>query len=76
MLFSPFLSNSYLTGFVEADGCFFISIENASRFETKYGLRLIPIFYLTQDLESQHVLFHIQEAFSCGSLIKRPQDNT
>lgn len=71
MVNSNFLKNAYLTGFVEADGCFYISIEKAPVSDTKYGLRLIPVFYITQDQESKQVLFQAKQAFDCGSIITR-----
>lgn len=76
----PNLNPYYITGFTEAEGCFYFKIEKTST--AKIGLRFIPIFYLTQDNNSESVLKNIHETlcslykpFTC-SFVKRVKDNT
>lgn len=71
----------YITGFTEADGCFYISLYQDKT--SKAGIRITPIFYITQDISSQDVLYNIRHALcgktakaSSGKFIKRIKDNT
>lgn len=70
----------FITGFTEADGCFYISIQSCSI--TKLGLRFIPTFYITQDIESEHVLYNIHNTLSLSyqissfNFVRRKSDNT
>jgi hypothetical protein len=70
----------YITGFTEADGCFYIYIK--TDYKSKFGLSIIPIFYITQDIKSSHVLFNIHKTLFQTSeikslnFIKRLSDNT
>lgn len=62
----------YISGFVEADGCFYVSIfKNSS---SKYGLSVLPVFYITQDKKSAHVLNRIKNYFGCGDIYYTEKD--
>lgn len=63
---------AYITGFTEADGCFTMMLV-----DSKGKLRIIPVFYLTQDEKSYHALSLIQEFFkNLGSLNYSARDKT
>jgi hypothetical protein len=71
----------YITGFTEADGCFYISLYQDKT--SKTGIRITPIFYITQDISSQdvlyniqHTLYHKESGITSGNFVKRIKDNT
>lgn len=58
------INPNYISGFIQSDGSFFVSI--AKNQKSKFGLRVRPKLSLTQDLDSIIVLNKIQEYFKCG----------
>mgnify|MGYP002711996048 CR=1 FL=1 len=74
---SELLNPYYVTGFTEADGCFYVSIYREPK--AKIGFRIVPVFYITQDLASEQVLYAIHHTIAPsepGKFTKRFQDNT
>lgn len=73
------LNPNYISGFTEADGCFYISVYMDVKSNT---LRLTPVFYITQDCASNHVLYNMHFTLfdSCelksNMFVKRLQDHT
>ena len=65
---------AYITGFTEADGCFTFTLLSP---KSKGQLRIIPVFYLTQDEKSYNVLSLIHKYFgNLGSLHYNDRDKT
>jgi hypothetical protein len=74
---SELLNPYYVTGFTEADGCFYVSIYREPK--AKIGFRIVPVFYITQDLASEQVLYAIHHTIAPsepGKFTKRLKDNT
>jgi len=71
------LNYNYITGFTEADGCFYFSIDIKTD-----TFRIIPTFNITQDCKSKQVLYNIhftlfnEFKFKSNMFVKRAQDNT
>ena len=64
------LSNPlWLTGFVEGEGCFYISIYKSSK--SKLGFAVQLIFKITQHSRDIAVLSSIRRSFECGRIEKR-----
>lgn len=63
----PFLLNpNYISGLVQADGSFFVTISRNPK--SKYGLRIRATFTITQNLDSIGILEQIQSYFKCGNV--------
>ncbi len=54
----------YITGFVDGEGSFHIAIAKSN--ENRFGLRIIPEFHISQNVQSKNVLEEIREALQCG----------
>lgn len=58
----------YITGLIEGEGCFCISI---SKHKTnKVGFEVRPMFEVEMIFEDRHLLERIYEYFKCGKLYK------
>ena len=65
----------YLTGFVDAEGCFCVSLKKQKSAKVKWVLD--PVFHVTQHEDSKEILELLQETIGCGQIIKKyGQDNT
>lgn len=62
MLFNP----NYISGLVQADGSFFVTISKNPK--SKYGLRIRATFTITQNLNSIGILEKVQSYFKCGNV--------
>lgn len=68
----PVFKSNYISGFTEADGCFTFTILSA-----KARLRVVPVFYLTQDADSCDAPAEVGRHFNnLGSLNYNPKDKT
>lgn len=60
--------SSWITGFVDGEGCFHISINLRSK--SKYGVSIVPSFSLSQKGDRHHInvklLESIEKHFQCG----------
>jgi len=65
---------SYLTGFVDGEGCFSVSFNLRSRFST--GIEVRPSFSVSQKKYSLDVLKRIQDYFHCGGIRYCSNDGT
>ncbi len=64
----------WITGFVDGEGCFSISIFKNKT--SKLGLQVFPEFVVTQGAKSLSVLEALQQYFDCGKLyINNRSDN-
>ena len=59
----------YILGFVDAEGCFSVSIKNQET--TRFGWVLDPIFQVTQHKNNKKVLEHIKGELRCGRIIEK-----
>lgn len=55
---------SYITGFVDGEGCFSVSFSKCNKLNT--GIEVRPSFSISQNLKSKSVLLSIQKYFNCG----------
>jgi len=62
MLLNPY----YISGLVQADGSFFVTISKNPK--SKYGLRIRATFTITQNSDSIGVLEQVQSYFKCGNV--------
>ena len=57
---------SYITGFVDGEGCFLISFSLRSKM--KLGIEVRPSFSVSQHKRSQNIIFFLQRFFRCGGV--------
>ena len=57
---------SYVTGFVDGEGCFLISFSLRSKM--KLGIEVRPSFSVSQHKRSQDVIFFLWRFFRCGGV--------
>jgi len=57
---------SYITGFVDGEGCFQISF--SLREKMRYGLEVRPSFSVSQHQCSKEVIFFLHKYFKCGGV--------
>lgn len=57
---------SYVTGFVDGEGCFLISFSLRSKI--KLGIEVRPSFSVSQHKRSQDIIFFLQRFFRCGGV--------
>lgn len=57
---------SYISGFVDGEGCFLISFSLRSKM--KLGIEVRPSFSVSQHKRSQDVIFFLQRFFRCGGV--------
>ncbi len=60
----------YLLGFIDAEGCFSISLKKQK--DTRFGWVLDPIFQVTQHATNKIILEQIKNELSCGRIIEKP----
>lgn len=57
---------SYITGFVDGEGCFMVSFTKRAKLKT--GIEVRPSFSISQNVRSKDVLFLIKNFFNCGGV--------
>ena len=57
---------SYITGFVDGEGCFSVSFNFRAKLKT--GIEVRPSFSISQNKRNLDVLKKIQEYFDCGGI--------
>jgi hypothetical protein len=66
----------WITGFVDGEGCFSVSIFRNPKAKTKLGWQVFPEFVVSQGEKSRDSLELIMKYFNCGSLItNKRKDN-
>jgi hypothetical protein len=60
----------YVTGFVDGEGCFSISIKKQD--DTRFGWVVDPVFNVTQNKERSAILEMFKRTFKCGRIIPKP----
>jgi len=66
--------NSYISGYVDGEGCFCISFQPSERH--RFGWEVRPSFSVSQNSDRSQVLFLIQKVWQCGSIRPDRSDNT
>jgi len=65
----------YLAGFVDAEGCFCISLKKQNSAKVKWVLD--PVFHVTQHEDGIKILEMLKKTIRCGKIIRKyGQDNT
>ena len=68
------LSPEWITGFVDGEGCFSVSIFKNKT--SKFGYQVFPEFVVAQGAKSLEVLEMMQEFFGCGKIyVNNRKDN-
>ncbi len=65
---------SYISGFVDGEGCFCISFTPSKRH--CYGWEVRPSFSVSQNADRAEILNQLQELWDCGSIRPDRSDNT
>ncbi len=68
------IDSNYITGFVDGEGSFSITISPRQFEKVKWEVR--PSFSISQNKESRGVLFQIKDYFKCGIIRPNRKDNT
>lgn len=63
----------YLTGFVDAEGCFSVAIKKQS--SAKFGWVVDPLFQITQHKGKKELLETFKKTLNCGRVTKKPGNN-
>ncbi len=57
---------SYITGFVDGEGCFTVSFSLRSKM--KYKIEVRPSFSVSQNKKSKEIIFLLHNYFACGGV--------
>jgi len=68
------LNAHYVTGLVDGEGSFCISVSPRSKLVTKWEVR--PSFSVSQNFRSRGVLYQLKNFFGCGSVRESKSDRT
>src|SRR6266513_2888525 len=66
--------NSYISGFVDGEGCFCVSFQPSKRH--RFGWEVRPSFSVSQNAERSEFLYMLQSAWGCGSIRPDRSDKT
>jgi hypothetical protein len=66
--------NSYISGFVDGEGCFCVSFQPSGRH--RFGWEVRPSFSVSQNAERAEVLYVIQNEWGCGFIRPDRSDRT
>ena len=66
--------NSYISGFVDGEGCFCVSFQPSKRH--RFGWEVRPSFSVSQNADRAEVLRTIQKTWGCGSIRPDRSDKT
>jgi LAGLIDADG endonuclease len=70
----PMDLNSYISGYVDGEGCFCVSFQPSDRH--CFGWEVRPSFSVSQNAERSEVLYLIQESWKCGFIRPDRSDKT
>jgi hypothetical protein len=65
---------AYLSGFVDGEGCFCVSINPSKRH--RFGWEIRPSFSVSQNQDRAEVLNRMQRTFACGTIRPDRSDKT
>src|SRR5258706_6558625 len=66
--------NSYISGFVDGEGCFCVSFQPSKRH--RFGWEVRPSFSVSQNADRAQLLYKIQEMWRCGHIRPDRSDKT
>jgi hypothetical protein len=66
--------NSYISGFVDGEGCFCVSFQPSKRH--RFGWEVRPSFSVSQNADRAELLYIIQKMWGCGSIRPDRSDKT
>ena len=66
--------NSYISGFVDGEGCFCVSFQPSDRH--RFGWEVRPSFSVSQNAERAELLYVIQDKWKCGFIRPDRSDKT
>ncbi|HVI72960.1 MAG TPA: LAGLIDADG family homing endonuclease, partial [Pyrinomonadaceae bacterium] len=66
--------NSYISGFVDGEGCFCVSFQPSKRH--RFGWEVRPSFSVSQNADRAELLYMIQEKWECGFIRPDRSDKT
>ena len=66
--------NSYISGFVDGEGCFCVSFQPSRRH--RFGWEVRPSFSVSQNADRAQLLYRIQELWRCGFIRPDRSDRT
>jgi len=66
--------NSYISGFVDGEGCFCVSFQPSRRH--RYGWEVRPSFSVSQNADRAALLYRIQQLWNCGFIRPDRSDKT
>jgi hypothetical protein len=66
--------NSYISGFVDGEGCFCVSFQPSDRHRFRWEVR--PSFSVSQNAERAELLYVIQDKWGCGFIRPDRSDKT
>ena len=66
--------NSYISGFVDGEGCFCVSFQPSKRH--RFGWEVRPSFSVSQNADRAELLYVIHEKWECGSIRPDRSDKT
>ena len=66
--------NSYISGFVDGEGCFCVSFQPSKRH--RFGWEVRPSFSVSQNSDRAELLHMIQKTWGCGSIRPDRSDKT
>ncbi len=66
--------NSYISGFVDGEGCFCVSFQPSKRH--RFGWEVRPSFSVSQNADRAEVLYMIQKRWECGFIRPDRSDKT
>ncbi|MCD6311065.1 MAG: LAGLIDADG family homing endonuclease [Elusimicrobia bacterium] len=67
------IQSSYITGFVDGEGCFSITIQKSKN--VKLGIQVIPEFHVSQHSSRTEVLEAIKRKWNCGYIKENDRNN-
>ena len=70
----PMDLNSYISGYIDGEGCFCVSFQPSDRH--RFGWEVRPSFSVSQNAERSEVLYLIQNAWKCGFIRPDRSDKT
>jgi LAGLIDADG endonuclease len=66
--------NSYISGFVDGEGCFCVSFQPSDRH--RFGWEVRPSFSVSQNADRAELLYEIQKRWGCGFIRPDRSDKT
>jgi len=66
--------NSYISGFIEGEGCFCVSFQPSKRH--RFGWEVRPSFSVSQNADRAELLYEIQKLWGCGFIRPDRSDKT